>query len=36
MSQQQRYDVSPKWAIIFGLSVIGIVGGVALTIAGLL
>ena len=36
MSQQQRYDVSPKWAILVGLGAIGIVAGIALTFAGLL
>ena len=36
MSKQQRYDVSSKWAVIFGFSVVGIIGGIALTIAGLL
>jgi hypothetical protein len=28
MSQQQRYDVSPKWAIIFGLGALGFVASV--------
>lgn len=35
MSQQQRYDVSPKWAIIFGLSVVGMIGGFGLAIASI-
>lgn len=35
MSQQQRYDVSPKWAVIFWLGVIGMVGGFGLAIASI-
>ena len=35
MSQQQRYDVSPKWAIIFGLSVVGLVASIGWLFASL-
>jgi len=35
MSQQQRYDVSPKWAVLTVLGLVGMVGGVLLAAASL-
>lgn len=35
MSQQQRYDVSPKWAILAVLGFVGMIGGVLLAAASL-
>lgn len=35
MSQQQRYDVSPKWAILTALGLVGMIGGVLLAAASL-